>query len=82
MRIASVVAFFAIWEASTRLASLLTGEIQVTNLPEDLMVKMDIASMANSLEGRSPFLDHEVMELAYRLPGEWKLRGTDGTITQ
>jgi asparagine synthase (glutamine-hydrolysing) len=50
----------------------------VTYLPECLMAKMDIASMANSLEGRSPFLDHEVMELAFRLPGDWKLKGLRG----
>jgi asparagine synthase (glutamine-hydrolysing) len=44
-------------------------------LPECLMAKIDIATMANSLEGRSPFLDHEFVELAYRMPGEWKLKG-------
>jgi asparagine synthase (glutamine-hydrolysing) len=44
-------------------------------LPFDLLVKVDITSMANSLEARSPFLDHEVMELAARLPVEMKLRG-------
>jgi len=46
-----------------------------TYLPECLMVKMDIASMANSLETRSPFLDHELVEFLIRLPGRWKLRG-------
>ncbi len=50
----------------------------VSYLPECLMVKVDIATMANSLEGRSPFLDHEFMELAYRMPGEWKLKGLRG----
>lgn len=45
-------------------------------LPYDLLVKMDIATMANSLEARSPFLDHEVMEFCARLPGAYKLRGT------
>ncbi|MDE2291965.1 MAG: asparagine synthase (glutamine-hydrolyzing) [Elusimicrobia bacterium] len=50
----------------------------VTYLPECLMAKMDIASMANSLEARSPFLDHELVELAWRLPGEMKLRGLKG----
>ena len=48
-------------------------------LPECLMAKMDIAAMANSLEARSPFLDHKVIEFAYRLPGNLKLRGINGT---
>jgi asparagine synthase (glutamine-hydrolysing) len=46
-------------------------------LPFDLLVKVDITSMANSLEGRSPFLDHEVMEFAARLPVHLKLRGKE-----
>jgi asparagine synthase (glutamine-hydrolysing) len=44
-------------------------------LPFDLLVKVDITSMANSLEARSPFLDHEVMEFAARLPSSLKLQG-------
>jgi asparagine synthase (glutamine-hydrolysing) len=44
-------------------------------LPYDLLVKMDIATMANSLEARSPFLDHHVMEYCARLPARYKLRG-------
>jgi asparagine synthase (glutamine-hydrolysing) len=44
-------------------------------LPFDLLVKVDITSMANSLEARSPFLDHEVMEFAARLPVDLKLKG-------
>lgn len=47
----------------------------VSYLPYDLLVKVDITSMANSLEARSPFLDHEVMEFAARLPVEMKVRG-------
>jgi asparagine synthase (glutamine-hydrolysing) len=43
-------------------------------LPYDLLVKMDIATMANALEARSPFLDQEVMEFAARLPVHLKLR--------
>jgi asparagine synthase (glutamine-hydrolysing) len=43
-------------------------------LPTDLLVKMDITSMANSLETRSPFLDHHLMEFAARLPSRMKLR--------
>ena len=46
-----------------------------TYLPECLLVKMDIATMACSLEGRSPFLDHEFVELVFGMPGDWKLRG-------
>ena len=49
-----------------------------TYLPECLMAKVDIASMACSLEGRSPLLDHEFVELAYRMPGNWKLKGLRG----
>ncbi len=44
-------------------------------LPNDLLVKVDIATMAVSLEGRSPFLDHKMMEFAARLPASFKLRG-------
>lgn len=49
-----------------------------TYLPGDLLVKMDIASMAYSLEARSPFLDHKLMEFAASLPVEMKLRGRAG----
>lgn len=46
-----------------------------TYLPGDLLVKMDIATMAASLEARSPFLDHELGEFAARLPRSQKLAG-------
>ena len=44
-------------------------------LPYDLLTKVDIASMANSLEARSPFLDHVLMEFAAQLPTHLKLHG-------
>ena len=44
-------------------------------LPTDLLVKMDIATMANSLEARSPFLDWRLTEFAARLPSRFKLHG-------
>ena len=50
----------------------------MTYLPYDLLVKVDIASMANALETRSPFLDHKVVELAARIPMKHKLRGWEG----
>jgi len=45
-------------------------------LPEDLLVKMDIATMANSLEARVPFLDHQFMELVAQIPSQFKLNGS------
>jgi asparagine synthase (glutamine-hydrolysing) len=45
-----------------------------TYLPGDLLLKADIASMAHSLELRSPFLDHEVVELGLALPDALKTR--------
>lgn len=45
-------------------------------LPEDLLVKMDIATMANSLEARVPFLDHKLMEFVAGIPSHFKLKGS------
>jgi asparagine synthase (glutamine-hydrolysing) len=47
-----------------------------TYLPEDLLVKMDIATMAHSLEARVPFLDHQLMELVAQIPSQFKLNGS------
>ena len=49
-----------------------------TYLPGDLLVKADRMTMAASLEGRSPFLDHEIVAWAARLPDSLKLRGFSG----
>lgn len=46
-----------------------------TNLFSDLLVKMDIATMAHSLEGRSPFLGKELLEFAPGLPDAYKIKG-------
>ena len=48
-----------------------------TWLPDDLLIKADKITMANSLELRVPLLDHVVMEFAASLPSEYKVRGKD-----
>jgi len=49
-----------------------------TYLSDDILVKVDRASMAVSLEVRCPLLDHKVMELLARIPSSMKLRGATG----
>jgi asparagine synthase (glutamine-hydrolysing) len=49
-----------------------------TYLPDDIMVKVDRAGMAVSLESRAPFLDHRVIEVAWRAPLATKLRNGQG----
>jgi asparagine synthase (glutamine-hydrolysing) len=66
------------WRAASG-ADLLDQFLQIdveTYLPGDLLAKIDIATMAYSLEARSPLLDHELMELAASIPAQEKVRGT------
>jgi len=59
--------------------ALLEADVE-TFLPGDLLVKMDIATMAYSLEARSPLLDHELMEFAASLPAELKVQGREKKV--
>lgn len=61
-------------EAEDFLDKLLATDLALY-LPDTLLVKVDIASMAHSLEARSPLLDHELMEFVARLPVDMKLTG-------
>jgi asparagine synthase (glutamine-hydrolysing) len=63
--------------ASNGLDRMLAVDVE-TYLPGDLLVKMDVATMAYSVEARSPLLDHRLMEFAAALPPELKLRDGGG----
>ena len=52
----------------------------MTYLPGDILTKVDIATMANSLEGRSPLLDHELVEWALRLPEALGANRSEGKL--
>lgn len=60
------------WEDSMDALDWLMRHDQNFYLPDCLMVKTDIASMANSLEVRCPFLDHEIVEFVATIPSQLK----------
>lgn len=64
----------ALRESTTVAESILHVDMNLY-LPADLLVKMDMMTMANSLEARSPFLDHKLLEFCASLPMDWKVRG-------
>ena len=66
------------WEANMDSLDWMARHDQSFYLPDCLMVKTDVASMANSLEVRCPFLDHHLVEFAARIPSSLKRNGTGG----
>lgn len=49
-------------------------------LPDDILAKVDIATMACGLEAREPLLDHQFVELSARIPWRFKLQRVDGRL--
>ncbi len=74
-----LVHYFTTAQADTLLDRTLSTDIH-TYLPGDLLVKADRMTMAASVEGRSPFLDHELIAWAARLPLSMKVRGRTGKV--
>jgi asparagine synthase (glutamine-hydrolysing) len=66
------------WPTLEQAAEALQCFDLLTYLPDDILVKVDRASMGVSLESRAPFLDHRVVELAWRIPPDLKVRQGKG----
>ena len=66
------------WSEASELESRMMAIDTLTYLPDDILVKVDRASMAVSLETRAPFLDHRVVEFAWRLPLSVKIKARKG----
>lgn len=66
------------WLSSCSSVSKMMYKDTVQYLPDDILVKVDRATMANSLESRIPLLDHRVVEYAWRLPLSVKYRNGQG----
>lgn len=64
-------------DISDRLEQILSGDMD-TYLVDDILTKVDRASMANSLEARAPLLDQKLLAFVARLPVSMKLRGNSG----
>ncbi|MEA2416204.1 MAG: hypothetical protein QOI58_2861 [Thermoanaerobaculia bacterium] len=66
------------WPGLTDMTEQMMFFDQISYLPDDILVKVDRASMAVSLEAREPLLDHRLLEFAWRLPMNMKLRHGGG----
>lgn len=62
------------WPQSDSFEHIMMAMDAQTYMPDDILVKLDRSAMANSLETRLPLLDHRIVELAWRMPLEYKIR--------
>ncbi len=53
---------------------------QIDYLPNDVLVKVDRATMYNSIESRAPFLDHKLIENSWKIPLQYKIKGSNGKM--
>ena len=67
-----------IWQSSLSVAQKMRLADTVSYLPDDILTKVDRASMAFSLEARVPFLDHRLFEFVWSLPENYLIKGKKG----
>ena len=67
-----------VWPETDNLTHWMMAMDMQTYMPDDILAKVDRAAMANSLETRVPFLDHRVIEFAWRIPPSMKIRSGEG----
>lgn len=68
----------SLWPALREIEHRMMYLDSISYLPDDILVKLDRATMGTSLEGRSPFLDHALVEFAWSLPLSMKIRQGQG----
>lgn len=68
----------SVWREMDDLSQIIMYLDLISYLPGDILTKVDRASMAVSLESRVPLLDHRVVELAWKLPQQYKIRDGEG----